>query len=79
MYGSYLGDHYQAHILFSTNHQKVAENGGITDDNYITHPEIFSESYALEEIPVMMSKTGTVMTTSIYFSRTATMSVFTGR
>lgn len=56
MYGSYLGDHYQAHILFSTNHQKVAENGGITDDNYITHPEIFSESYALEEIPVMMSK-----------------------
>ena len=32
MYGSYLGDHYQAHLLFSTNHQKISENGGITDD-----------------------------------------------
>lgn len=56
MYGSYLGDRYQAHLLFYTNHQKVAENGGLTDDNYITHPEIFSESYAMEEIPVMLSQ-----------------------
>ena len=37
MYGSYLGDRYQAHLLFSTNHQKVTENGGITDDNFATN------------------------------------------
>lgn len=56
MYGSYLGDRYQAHLLLSTNHQKVTENGGITDDNYITHPESFNESYQTTEIPTVLSK-----------------------
>lgn len=56
MYGSYLGDRYQAHVLLSTNHQKVAENGGITDDNYITHPEAYDESFQTSEIPVMLSQ-----------------------
>lgn len=56
MYGSYLGDRYQAHLLLSTNHQKVSENGGITDDNYITHPESFNESYQTTEIPTVLSK-----------------------
>ena len=56
MYGSYLGDRYQAHILMSTNHQKVTENGGITNDNYITHPETFNESFQSSEIPVVLSQ-----------------------
>lgn len=56
MYGSYLGDRYQAHLLLSTNHQKVTENGGITDDNYITHPESFNESYQTSEIPTVLSQ-----------------------
>ena len=56
MYGSYLGERYQAHILLSTNHQKVAENGGITNDDYITHPESFNESYATTEIPTMLHR-----------------------
>ncbi len=56
MYGSYIGDRYQAHLLMSTNHQKVTENGGITDDNYITHPESFNESFQTSEIPTMLSR-----------------------
>lgn len=56
MYGSYLGDRYQAHLLMSTNHQKVTENGGITDDNYITHPESFNESFQTSEIPTMLTR-----------------------
>ena len=56
MYGSYIGDRYQAHLLFSTLHQKVTENGGITNDNYITHPESFNESFAEEEIPTMFER-----------------------
>lgn len=56
MYGSYLGDHYQAHLLMSTNHQKVSENGGITDDNYITHPESYSDKYSTNEIPTALSQ-----------------------
>lgn len=56
MYGSYIGDRYQAHLLMSTNHQKVTENGGITNDNYITHPESFNESFNTSEIPTMLAR-----------------------
>ena len=54
MFGSYLGDHYQAHLLLSTNHQKVTENGGITNDNYISHPESFDDNFAANEIPTVL-------------------------
>lgn len=56
MYGSYIGDRYQAHLLLSTNHQKVTENGGITNDNYIVHPESFSDSYQSSEIPTVLTQ-----------------------
>ncbi len=56
MYGSYDGDRYQASLLFSTNHQKVAENGGVTDDRYITHPELFQEDFRTNEIPTVLTK-----------------------
>lgn len=54
MYGSYLGDRYQVHLLFSTNHQKVTENGGITDDNFVLHPESFDDDFATNEIPTVL-------------------------
>lgn len=54
MYGSYLGDRYQTHLLFSTNHQKVTENGGITDDNFVLHPESFDDDFATNEIPTVL-------------------------
>lgn len=56
MYGSYLGDRYQAHLLMSTNHQKVAENGGITNDQYITHPESFDDNFLSSEIPTVLEQ-----------------------
>ena len=56
MYGSYLGERYQAHLLLSTNHQKNTENGGITDDKYITHPESFDDNYQSTEIPTVLQQ-----------------------
>ena len=56
MYGSYLGERYQAHLLFSTNHEKVTENGGITDDQYITHPESFEDNFRNDEIPTVLQQ-----------------------
>ena len=56
MWASYLGDRYQAHILFSTNHEKMAENGGISDDEYIKHPEKFDETFSSNEIKTVMEK-----------------------
>ena len=55
LYASHLGDRYQAHVLIQAYHQKAAENGGITDDDYITHPESFDDSYSDNEIPTFLS------------------------
>lgn len=56
LYGSYMGERYQAHLLFNTLHEKVTENGGITSELYITHPESFNESFATSEIPTMLEQ-----------------------
>lgn len=56
MWASYLGDRYQAHLLLSTLHQKVTENGGITSDDYIKHPELFEESFSESEIPTVLER-----------------------
>jgi len=54
LFTSYLGERYNMHFIFQTYNQKVMENGGITDDRYITHPETFSDSYATDEIPTSL-------------------------
>lgn len=56
LFASYIGDRYQMHALFSTYHRKAAENGGITDDNYITHPESFDDQFSENEIPTVLSQ-----------------------
>ncbi len=55
VYGSYIGDRYQLHTVYAQHHQKVTENGGILNDDYITHPELFSESFSDNEIPVVLA------------------------
>lgn len=54
LYASHLGDRYQLHTLFTTHHQKATENGGISLDNYVTHPELYTETYADNEIPTVL-------------------------
>ena len=56
LFSSYTGDQYNMHFFFNAAHQKVAENGGITDDNYITHPESFQDNLSEDEIPTVLSK-----------------------
>ncbi len=56
LFGSYLGDRYQMHFFFNAAHQKASENGGITTDDYVTHPESFTDNYTESEIPTVLSK-----------------------
>ena len=56
LFGSYIGDRYNMHVLFNTSHQKASENGGITNDNYVTHPESFQDDYSENEIPTVLSQ-----------------------
>ncbi len=55
LFASYRGDKYQMHMLTSFYHRKTAENGGITNDEYITHPEAQESQYSEEEIPTVLS------------------------
>ncbi len=52
---SYLGERYQAHFVFSTDHMKNTENGGITNDDYIIDPTKYPDSYITSEIPTNLS------------------------
>ena len=52
---SYIGDRYQMHAAYSNYHEKVSENGGITNDEYIVHPEIFTDKFATNEIPTILA------------------------
>ena len=57
--GSYIGDRYEATLLYSNNYLKMNENGGITDDRYITRPEEMAEGkkeYESQNIPTLLSK-----------------------
>ena len=56
LFSSYLGDKYNMHFFFNTAHQKATENGGITDDNYVTHPESFRDNFQSNEIPTVLSQ-----------------------
>ena len=56
LFASYIGDRYQMHTLFSSYHRKASENGGITNDNYITHPESFDDQFSEDEIPTVLSQ-----------------------
>lgn len=56
LFGSYIGDRYNLHAFFNTSHQKASENGGIANDNYVTHPESFQDNYTENEIPTVLTQ-----------------------
>ena len=56
LFSSYTGDKYNLHFFFNAGHHKITENGGITNDNYITHPESFQDSFSEDEMPTVLTK-----------------------
>lgn len=60
LFSYYRSDKYNYHLLASRYHTKMIENGGITDDNYITNPEktdIASSQFGPADLPVQFSRT----------------------
>ncbi|MDL2291519.1 putative porin [Bacteroides sp. OttesenSCG-928-F21] len=60
LFGSYVGDKYRAHIIYNAYNMKMKENGGITDDRYITDPTLMAgnkKEYKPQDIPVTLSNT----------------------
>ena len=56
LFGYYRGDRYDMHAWISVNHMRMGENGGIEDDNYITHPEDFTRSFGSRDIPTVLTQ-----------------------
>ena len=60
VFASYLGKHYQIHAVYNNFYFKQNENGGITDDEYITRPEekaAGGKQYESNNIPVRLEST----------------------
>ena len=55
LFGSYRGDRYQMHLMASLYHRKQTENGGIMNDNLITHPELETVQFSEDEIPTVLT------------------------
>ena len=58
VFGSYIGDRYQAQAIYSSNYLKANENGGIEDDRYITAPEEMANGgreYESQNIPTVLN------------------------
>ena len=56
---SYRGDKYEQHFIYNNDNQKMRENGGITDDRYITDPLDMAEGkkqYESTDIPTVLNK-----------------------
>lgn len=56
-WASYRSDRYTLHFYYQHNFMKMAENGGITDESYITHPENQSFKYGTSDIPTRLGDT----------------------
>lgn len=59
LFSYYRSPQYGYHLYVYNNHMKMAENGGITDDNYITHPENMQEgkkNFSPSDIPTNFSE-----------------------
>lgn len=59
LFAYYLGDKYNMHFSFINDNLKVAENGGIVNDRYVTRPLDMAEGgkvYANDEIPTNLSQ-----------------------
>ena len=59
LFASYRGDKYDMHFIFNNDNLKMRENGGITDDRYITDPLGMAEGkkqYESTDIPTVLNK-----------------------
>lgn len=67
IFGYYLGEHYDMHAFASWEHLKMAENGGIEADEYITNPQSFPQSYGSRDIPTRLSNVFNVNDHQTYY------------
>lgn len=56
-FGYHLGERYQIHAYVDLTHNKMAENGGLESDAYITNPQSLPRAYGSRDIPTALTQT----------------------
>ena len=57
VWASYLGDKYNLHFYYTHNYMKGGENGGMTDERYITDPYSVEANMTTRDYPTHLSRT----------------------
>lgn len=69
IFGNYIGEKIEAHVYASTSTVKQFENGGISNESFITEPESIGQSFTSNNIPVNITNTwNKVRTNHLFFS-----------
>jgi hypothetical protein len=66
-FGNYLSDRLEVHALLHLGSIKHFENGGITDELFITDPNAVGESFTSLDIPVRFNDTWNALKNNRYF------------
>ncbi len=67
LFGNYLSDRIEAHAFMNLGSLKNAENGGITDERFITHPDSIQQSFTSRDIPVKFTNTWNSLRNNRFF------------
>jgi len=67
LFGNYLSDRIEAHAFVNLGSLKNFENGGITDEQFITDPDAVQQSFTSKDIPVKFTNTWNAVGNNRYF------------
>lgn len=67
LFGNYLSDRIEAHAFMNLGKVVNAENGGITDEQFITHPDSITQNFTSRDIPVKFTNTWNSLSNNRFF------------
>lgn len=67
LFGNYLSDRLEAHAYMNLGSLTNFENGGITDELFITNPDAIQQSFTSTDIPVKFTETWNSLKNNRYF------------
>lgn len=67
LFGNYLSDRFEGHAFLNRGKISNFENGGITDETFITNPESIQQSFTTRDIPIKFTDTWNTVGNNRYF------------
>ncbi len=67
LFGNYLSDRFEGHAFMNLGKISNFENGGITDETFITNPESIQQSFTSRDIPVKFTNTWNTVGNNRFF------------